>query len=246
MHALDPGGAGKAWQAMAAALPRPGSVLIISAHWEAAAPTLTSAPRLETIHDFTGFPARLYAIRYDAPGSPGLAAKVAELLSAAGLAASLDPVRGLDHGAWVPMRWMYPQIDVPVVQLSVQTRLGAAHMLAMGRALATLREEGVLVMGTGHVTHNLRDWRGHEPDAKPLPYVREFSEWLHATLEARDTQALLAWRELGPSAARAHPTKEHFLPIFTAWGAAGAAPQATRFYTKIEDAALSMDAYRFD
>lgn len=246
MHALDPGGAGKAWQAMAARLPRPQAVLAISAHWEAATPRITSGARLETIHDFSGFPAPLYALRYDAPGSPPLAERISALLEADGLPSSLDPERGLDHGAWVPLRWMYPQVDVPVLQLSVQTQLGASHMLRLGRALAQLRGEGVLVLGTGHVTHNLRDWSGGRKDAAPLPYVAQFSAWLKEVLESRDESALLAWRQRAPAASRAHPTEEHFLPIFTAWGAAGGPPRATRFYSAIEDAALSMDAWRFD
>ena len=246
MHALDPGGAGEAWRAIAESLPRPRAVLMVSAHWETTLPMLTGADRLETIHDFGGFPAPLYKLRYDAPGSPGLAEEAATLLRDAGLSPSINGCRGIDHGAWVPLRWMYPAVDVPVVQLSVQPGLGTAHHLQMGRALQPLTERDVLVIGSGHVTHNLGDWMRTRGIGGPLPYVVEFADWLEKTLTGDDGDALVHYRDRAPGASRAHPTEEHFLPLYIALGAAGGPATARRVYTGMEGAALSMDAYRFD
>lgn len=246
MHALDAGGAGLAWEASAASLPRPRAILIASAHWETQLPMLTGGARLETIHDFSGFPPELYRLRYDTAGSPELAARAAALLKAADFTSAVNACRGIDHGAWVPLRWMYPALDVPVVQLSVQTALGAAHHLRLGAALAALRDEGVLVIGSGHATHNLRDWVQHRGDPRPADYAVQFSEWVHERLVRGERDALLAWRDQAPAAARAHPTEEHFLPLFVALGAAGRSATATRVYSAIEASVLSMDAYRFD
>jgi 4,5-DOPA dioxygenase extradiol len=163
MHALDAGGAGPAWEALAASLPCPRSILMVSAHWETRLPMLTGSEQPETMHDFSGFPRELYRIRYDAKGSPGLAARAAGLLKEAGITAAANGCRGLDHGAWVPLKWMFPARDVP--QLSIQPDLGATHHLQLGEALAPLAGEGVLVIGSGHVTHNLRDWMMHRRDA---------------------------------------------------------------------------------
>jgi 4,5-DOPA dioxygenase extradiol len=245
MHALDPGGAGKAWQAMAAALPRPRAVLIASAHWETSLPMVTGGERLQTIHDFGGFPAPLYKLRYDAPGAPDIAQEAASLLQQSDLGASVNACRGIDHGAWVPLRWMYPEVDMPVVQLSVQPGLGTAHHLQLGRALQPLTQRGVLVIGSGHVTHNLRDWMTSRDAMQPLPYVTAFADWLGRTLAQDDEEALLAYRDRAPGAVQAHPTEEHFLPLYIALGAAGPHAAAQRTYAGLEGAALSMDAYEF-
>jgi 4,5-DOPA dioxygenase extradiol len=246
MHALDPGAAGQAWRAVADSLPRPRAILMVSAHWETSLPMLTGAAQLKTIHDFGGFPDPLYKLRYDAPGSPALADEAAALLREAGITLSINGCRGIDHGAWVPLRWMYPAIDVPVVQLSVQPGLGTPHHLQMGRALHPLTERDVLVIGSGHVTHNLRDWMMNHGASQPLPYVTAFSQWLENHLASDDESALLAYREQAPEAARAHPTEEHFLPLYVALGAAGSLATSRRIYSGMEGAALSMDAYRFD
>lgn len=246
MHALDPGGAGEAWRAIAGSLPRPRAVLMVSAHWETSLPMLSGADRLETIHDFGGFPESLYKLRYDAPGSPDLAREAAALLREAGISPSINGCRGIDHGAWVPLRWMYPAVDVPVVQLSVQSGLGTAHHLQVGRALQALTARDVLVIGSGHVTHNLRDWMTTRGAREPLDYVAAFSNWLLHKLASHDEQALLHYREQAPGAVRAHPTEEHLLPLFVALGAGGAMPAVQQIYAGMEGAALSMDAYRFD
>jgi 4,5-DOPA dioxygenase extradiol len=245
MHALDPGGAGAAWRAIAAELPRPRAVLVASAHWETSLPMLSGRDRHDTIHDFSGFPAPLYDLRYDAPGDPALAQQAAGLLRDAGYTPAVNACRGLDHGAWVPLRWMFPDVDVPVVQLSVQTQLGTAHHLRVGEALAPLADDGVLVVGSGHVTHNLRDWMFHRHESQPLDYVSHFAEWLHGRLAAGDLAALLAYRDSAPDAIRAHPSEEHFLPLFVALGAAGRGAAPRRAYAAVDGAALSMDAYVF-
>jgi 4,5-DOPA dioxygenase extradiol len=245
MHALDAGGAGSAWRAIAESLPKPRAVLVASAHWETSLPMLSGSERPGTIHDFSGFPPVLYRMQYAAPGSPALAQQVAALLKAAGHAPSVNGCRGLDHGAWVPLRWMYPEHDVPVVQLSVQPSLGTEHHFRLGETLAPLADDGVLVIGSGHVTHNLRDWAMHRNDAAPLEYVAQFADWLQQRLAAGDRDAVLAYRDRAPSAVRAHPSEEHFLPLLVAWGAAGAGPRVNRVYSAIEGAALAMDAYLF-
>ncbi len=246
MHALDPGGAGPAWQAIAAALPRPRAIVVASAHWETSLPMLSGGERLATIHDFGGFPAELYRVRYDVPGSPETALRAAALLGEAGWTPAIESLRGIDHGAWVPLRWMYPGRDVPVIQVSVQTPLGPAHHLRLGEALAPLADEGVLIVGSGHVTHNLHDWFRHRGDAQPLAYVETFSAWLADALAANDREALVEYRQRGPGAVRAHPTEEHFLPLLVALGAAGPQAVAKRVHAGIDAAALAMDAYRFD
>ena len=245
MRAVDPGEPGAAWHAIAKALPRPKAVLMVSAHWETSVPMATGNAKPETIHDFGGFPDALYKLRYAAPGAPALAAQVVDLLKGAGFAAGIDGCRGLDHGAWVPMRHMYPEHDVPVAQLAVQPGRDTAHHLAMGRALAPLAREGVLVIGSGHVTHNLRDWMANRGAREALPYAASFATWLADTLAKRDDEALLAYREQGPGGARAHPSEEHFLPIYVAWGAAGPDAVAERVYQGFDGPALAMDAYAF-
>lgn len=246
MTALEPGAAGEAWAALARSLPRPRALLVASAHWETGLPMLTGNPKPSTIHDFGGFPDALHAIVYPAPGAPDVASEAANLLKAAGITAGVDGCRGLDHGTWVPLLHMYPDASVPVVELSLQPERGAAHHLALGAALAPLADEGVLVIGSGHVTHNLRDWMMHARRGGELAYVPAFAQWLAGRLEAGDVEALVDWRDRGPEAARAHPTDEHFLPLLVAFGAAGERSRVTRVHHEIVGGALSMDAYRFD
>jgi len=245
MHAVHAGAAGRAWTALGSTLTRPRAILIASAHWETSVPMLTGNPKPQTIHDFGGFPPELYQQRYPAPGAPELAARAVALLKDADIAAGIDGCRGLDHGAWVPLKWMYPQYDVPVVQLSIQPELGAAHHLRLGRALAPLLEREVLIIGSGHTTHNLRDWMSNPRRDEPLRYVEAFSTWLHERLQAHDADAVSAYREQAPDATRAHPTEEHFLPLFVAWGAAGTDARAERVVSGYEAGALSMDSYLF-
>ncbi|HEV7412031.1 MAG TPA: class III extradiol ring-cleavage dioxygenase [Casimicrobiaceae bacterium] len=245
MHAIEPGAAGVAWAALGRELPRPRAVLIASAHWETSVPLLTGNPAPQTIHDFGGFPDELFRLQYAAPGDPALAEDAVALLKAAGVTAGIDGCRGRDHGAWVPLRWMYPDADVPVVQLAIQPELGAAHHLRVGRALAPLADDSVLIVGSGHTTHNLRDWMSNPRRQEPLRYAQAFAEWLHDRLIAHDVDALVAWRKRAPEAVRAHPSDEHFLPLFVALGAAADDAKVERFVEGFEAGALAMDSYRF-
>ena len=244
MHALDPGAAGEAWRSLGRRLPRPRAVVIASAHWETNLPMLTGNPKPETIHDFSGFPEPLYKLRYPAPGAPGVAQRAQALLKDAGIAAGIDGCRGLDHGAWAPLLYAYPDADVPVVQLSIQPPLGPRHHIAVGRALRPLLNEQILIVGSGHMTHNLRDWgRGA---GKPQPYAREFQQWVKQKIEVHDLESLAEYRSLNPHGARAHPTDEHFLPLFIALGAAREQAKPERIFDAIESGALAMDAYVFN
>lgn len=244
MHALQAGAAGEAWAALGRRFGKPRALVSASAHWETSLPMLTGGERPETIHDFTGFPEPLYRLRYPAPGNPELAQRVQALLKTAGLAAAIDGCRGLDHGAWSPLLYMYPDADVPVVQISVQPALGTRHHLALGRSLRALSEDGILVMGSGHITHNLRDRVRGASEA--LPYAREFQQWVREKIEAHDLDGLTDYRSLSPHGARAHPTDEHFLPLFFALGAAPENYRPERVFDDIEGGSLAMDAYVFN
>ena len=244
MHALHPGAAGEAWAALGRDLPRPRAILISSAHWETQVPMLTGSARPETIHDFFGFPEPLYKLRYPAAGSAEVAQKAQALLRAAGFTAAIDGTRGLDHGAWSPLLYMYPDADIPVVQLAVQPELGPRHHVHLGRALRSLSDEGVLIIGSGHLTHNLRDW-DRSGRAAPMQYAVEFQDWVKRRIEEKDLDALADYRSKSPHGVRAHPTDEHFLPLFVALGAAREQAQPKRIFDAIESGALAMDAYVF-
>lgn len=230
---------------LSATLPRPQAILVVSAHWESAAPTVNAVARNETIHDFFGFPRALYELRYPAPGDPALAQRIADLLGAAGFPTGIDRARGLDHGAWVPLLLSWPTADIPVLQLSVQTGLGPHHALAIGRALAPLRKQGVLIVGSGSFTHDLRRFRGQPVDAPESADVAEFSAWMDAAIGRADVAALLDYRAQAPHARDEHPTEEHILPLFTAMGAACGDGRTQRLHRSTEHAILRMDAYGF-
>jgi 4,5-DOPA dioxygenase extradiol len=232
-------------QQLGAEIARPAAILVISAHWETAVPAVSAVERNETIHDFGGFPRALYEMRYPAPGSPSVAARVADLLRAGGLDCRIDRSRGLDHGAWVPLRLMYPHADIPVLQLSLQPHLGPGHHLAIGRALAPLRQEGVLIIGSGSFTHDLSEFRGHGPNDPAPDWVNGFAEWFHAALIDNATDALLDYRRRAPFAAKNHPTEEHLLPLFAALGAAGENAKAERLHASATYSVLRMDVYAF-
>jgi 4,5-DOPA dioxygenase extradiol len=253
MYALGGDPAAGAWRALGRELPRPRAVLVATAHWESGQPMVSAAARPGTIHDFGGFVPALHQLRYPAPGAPQLAQRAAALLGQAGLAAATDAGRGLDHGAWVPLLHMYPQADVPVAQLSVQPSLGPAHHLRVGAALAALAGEGVLIVGSGALTHNLGDWAGFVRDhglvpsvQPPVPYVTEFRDAVDAALRRGDIDWLAQYRERAPHARRAHPTEEHFLPLLVAYGAAGAGATVERIDLGVDAGFLAMDAYRFE
>jgi 4,5-DOPA dioxygenase extradiol len=245
MLALTPGPAHDFLTGLGATLARPRAILVASAHWETAHPMVNGPTRNRTIHDFAGFPRALYALHYDAPGDPALAEQIDDLLAAAGLRAGIDHVRGLDHGAWVPLMLAWPDADVPVVQLSVQPHLGPAHHLEVGRALAPLRAQGVLVLGSGSFTHDLSRFQGQGPDAHEAPDVAEFAAWMDTALREGRRCDLLTYRRKAPHAVAQHPTEEHLLPMFVAMGAAGHAVRAERLHASISYGVLRMDAYAF-
>jgi 4,5-DOPA dioxygenase extradiol len=232
--------------ACAAALATPRAIIVASAHWDTATPRVGCAGRLQTIHDFRGFPAPLYALDYPASGSPEAAAEVLEALRAAGIQGEADGARGLDHGAWVPLRLMFPEAGVPVIPLSIQGRGGPRGAWRLGQALAPLRARGFLTIGSGNITHNLHDYALARRDGGRVPaYVRAFADWVAEQLAARDIVALLDYRRLAPAAAQAHPSEEHLLPLFVALGAGGETAQAVRFHAGIDDDVLAMDAWAF-
>lgn len=245
MHAIHAGAAGEVWAALTKQMPKPKAVLMVTAHWESNLPMLSGNPKPAMIYDFGGFPEALYRINYPAPGSPEIAARAQALLKAAGFTAGIDGCRGFDHGTWVPLLKMYPDADVPVVQLSVQTAMHPRHHYDVGRALAPLTKEGVLIVGSGHLTHNLRDWMQSRGQTAHAPYAEKFQRWVFDQLAAHDVDALTAYRSQSPDAVRAHPTEEHFLPLFVALGAAGKDAEPERVFAGFEGAALAMDAYRF-
>jgi len=226
--------------------PKPKAILVASAHWETIgepAVSLTSQP--ETIHDFGGFPRDLFEIQYPAPGAPEVAERARSLLQAAGFAVKASSTRGLDHGAWVPLRLMYPKADIPVFQVSVLQRASPAEHFRLGQALAALRDEGVLIIGSGSITHNLYEFRGHDIDADVPEWVNEFDVWMKDRLEANDAAAVLNYREVAPSAVRNHPSEEHISPLFVAMGAAGDSAKVTRLHGSYEYGVLGMDTYAF-
>ncbi len=222
----------------------PRAIVVASAHWETADPEVGAAPRPETIHDFYGFPRELYQHRYEAPGDPALAERVVGLLCDAGFAAKTDTKRGLDHGAWVPLLLAYPAADIPVLQLSIQPARGPAHHLKLGRALAPLVADDVLILGSGSAVHALRRLEWGSGD-QPAPWAKEFDDWVAEHLAKGDEAALLDYRHQAPHALDAHPRDEHFLPLFVAWGAAGAGARSERLHTSFTHGSLSMAAYRF-
>lgn len=246
MTALDPGLVGERLAELGATLPRPRAILMASAHWLGHQPMVSAAAHPETLHDFGGFPEPLYQLQYPAPGDPALAREVAGMLHAAGMPTHIEGNRGLDHGAWVPLRFLYPNADIPVLQLSIQPRLGPEHQLRVGRALAPLRAQGVLLVGSGSITHNLHDF-GRYRDGMEAPYVRPFITWVEQRLAADDVPALLDYRARAPGALEAHPTDEHLLPLHFAMGAAGGVRLgAHRMDAGIDAGILAMDIYRFD
>ncbi|HVD04203.1 MAG TPA: class III extradiol ring-cleavage dioxygenase [Candidatus Dormibacteraeota bacterium] len=200
-------------------LPRPRGILIVSAHWEAAPLTISATSTVPLVYDFWGFPQHYYQVSYPAPGAPWLAERVTQLLSTSGQAVHQARERGLDHGAYIPLVEMYPDADIPVLQLSMPT-LDPETLLLMGRRLAPLRNEGVLIIGSGFFTHNLHALReAPEADSSPPAWSAEFDQWGQEALSSRDVDALLDFEHKAPSGKLAHPRTEHFAPLFVTLGA---------------------------
>lgn len=239
--ALRPGAAGALLQRTAEALPRPRALLVVSPHWRTPDLRVGSSARPPTIHDFRGFAPALYAVRHPAPGHPELAARTLQLLRQAGQDARADPQRGLDHGAWVPLRHLDPDATLPVFQVSMPADLDAPGAVALGRVLAPLRQEGVLLIGSGSLTHNLHEFfSGRTEDAG---YAAAFVRWVRAAVQRADHAALAETLSRAPHAARAHPTPEHFLPLLVALGAAWGEPASTVLDGGWDSPVLSMESY---
>lgn len=233
-------------EGLGATLGRPKAVVVVSAHWEAPEARVTAAPWPPTIHDFGGFSAELHRRRYPAPGDPALAAELARALGAAGIASALDPGRGLDHGAWVPLALLYPAADIPVLQVAIDPDAGPAWHLRLGQALRPFRERGVLVIGSGSLTHNLGEVRWSRPDEPPPAWVDAFADWIAEAIEAGRTADLLDYRRKAPHAVRNHPTDEHLMPLFAALGAGAEGGSGRRLHTGHSFGVVAMDAYAFD
>jgi 4,5-DOPA dioxygenase extradiol len=246
MLALQDSPARRFLQGLGKTLERPKAIVVVSAHWETrGGPAVSLAQQPETIHDFGGFPRALFEMQYPAPGALEPAQRAAALLEAHGIPVVQSAQRGLDHGAWVPLSLMYPDADIPVAQLSVVRGASPAEHERLGRALAELRNEGVLVVGSGSLTHNLYEFRGQGIDAPVPQWVSEFEAWMKTRLENSDRAALLDYRRTAPFAAQNHPTEEHLLPLFVAMGAAGPEARATQLHASFEHGVLAMDAYAF-
>jgi 4,5-DOPA dioxygenase extradiol len=220
------------------------AVLVISAHWQTACPAVGAGEQPETIHDFGGFPEVLYQITYPARGAPKLAAEVAGLLEGAGLQCEIDTRRGLDHGAWVPLSLMFPAADIPVTQLSIQKELDPAAHLAVGAALADLRREGILVIGSGGAVHPL----GYVtfPSPTPFDWAVAFDDWLTDAVQRGDREALVDYQARAPFPERAHTYPDHYMPLLVALGAAGPSAKGKLLHQSWEYGFLSMGMYAFD
>jgi 4,5-DOPA dioxygenase extradiol len=257
MIALEPREAGHFMQrlgpAIHAAFGKPRAVLIASAHSLTREPVLMAAAQHHAVYDFGGFDPRLNQMRYDAAGAPALAQQVAVLLKAAGLASHVVDAGGLDHGIWTPLRYLWPQADVPVLPLAWPPQWPPAELLKLGRALAALADDGVLIIGSGSITHNLRRVFASgslhpQADAAATPESTAFRDWFAQRSAAGDWAALCDYRQQAPHAVLMHPTDEHLLPFFIAAGAAGAGVAETagqRIHASLTFGDLGMDAYAF-
>lgn len=227
---------------LGAELPRPKAILVFSAHWETgAAPAVSLATHPETIHDFGGFPQALFDIRYQPAGAPDVAERAAELFAAADIPVGRHRSRGLDHGAWVPLRHLLPDAQLPVFQVSLPHDLDTAGALRLGQALAPLRARGVLVVGSGSMTHNLYEFRHAQADA--ADYAVEFTHWIRQAVNSNAVDKLVDYRQRAPHALRAHPTEEHYLPLLVAMGARSGDEPAHVIDGGITNGVLSMESY---
>ncbi len=227
---------------LGATLGRPKAIVAVSPHWMTRTREVKSPERYTTWHDFGGFPDELYTLRYEAPGSAELRAQVQQLLGDSHVVSLPSEDRKLDHGVWVPLLLMYPAADIPVVQVSA-TWDTPREYLRVGRALAPLAQDGVLLLGSGGFVHNLREVQfdgGEIPD-----WAQRFHDWADARVRAGDWDALCDYRRLAPDAERAHPTEDHFLPLFFAAGAAGVGAAASALHNSFSHGSLSMAAYGF-
>ena len=246
MLALQDSPARRFLSALGKTLPTPKAIVMVSSHWEpGSGPAVSTAADMETIHDFGGFPPELFAIQYPAHGAPEVAEKVRQRLETAGYAVQVSQQRGLDHGAWVPLMLMYPQANIPVFQVSILRGATAGEHERLGQALAPLRYENVLVIGSGSLTHNLYEFRGQDLESPAPAWVIDFRNWMKDALLEGRRDALLDYRRQAPAAKRNHPTEEHLMPLFVAMGASGNNSSAEQLHSSYEYGILAMDAYQF-
>jgi 4,5-DOPA dioxygenase extradiol len=240
--ALNPGLLGERLRGMTPRIGEVTAVLVVSAHWQSRGVRVMTTDLPETLHDFGGFPPELYRLEYPSPGSPSVARAAGKLLTDQGFHVSEDGQRGLDHGAWVPMLHLFPDARVPLFQVSMPYDLDTAGAWRLGRALGPLRASGVLIVGSGSLTHNLYEVRQNGSVSEP--YAREFAGWVREAVLGRDTDRLIRYRRNAPHAERAHPTEEHFLPLLVALGASAACDDAPEVIEGgMTYGVLSMDSY---
>jgi len=245
MLAIEDGPARRFLANYGATLGKPTAIVVASAHWLTAAPTVSLAEAPETIHDFGRFADELFTLSYKAPGAPAMARAVWRLLEEAGISTRTHPDRGFDHGAWIPLRLMYPDADIPVAQLSIQPDLGPEHHFRVGRALRPLHEQGVLILGSGSLTHNLGVLLANPAETRTPVWAETFATWISDALTGGRVQDLLDYRKRAPYAAQNHPTDEHLLPLFIALGAGGDGAAPRRLHASFTSGVLAMDAYAF-
>lgn len=226
--------------ALGAGLSKIKAVLVVSPHWQTNQLEVMTTAQPETIHDFYGFPEALYELQYPVQGCPALASEAASLLKVAGLDCAVNSIRGLDHGAWVPLMHLFPEANVPAFQISLPYTARPEMAYALGQAIAPLKEQGVLILGTGGITHNLGHFMRRDVD---LSYVAKFGDWVRKAILENRVEDLLNYRQLAPSAAQAHPTDEHFLPLFVALGSRSADEVLEVIDGGISYDILCMDAY---
>jgi 4,5-DOPA dioxygenase extradiol len=244
-YAIEPGLAGAQLGALGRLLGKPRAIVVVSPHWMTSELEITATERAQTVHDFGGFPRSLYDLQYPAPGAPALALQIQQQLAKSGMPAHLDVLRGLDHGAWVPLLHLYPDADVPTLQVSLPYDANPNSAYALGQALAPLADDGVLIIGSGSLTHNLYEVRMSASEEGAAEYAQEFSAWIRQAVAAGDLARLRQALDLAPHAARAHPTTEHFLPLLVAAGAALEHTPVTVLNGGIRHGVLAMESYLF-
>lgn len=246
MTAVESGPYHDALREFGASHPKPRAIVAVSGHWEQGPPLgVTAWTGHDLIYDFYGFPPELYRLTYPVPGSPEIAREVVRLLGEHSIECRPQANRGLDHGVWVPLRLMYPAADVPVVQLSQPQVRTPRQLFRLGEMLAPLRDQGVMIMGTGGVVHNLRMLQGFEK-TNPVDWAVEFDQWFKKRLEARDWEVLFSYREKAPYAREAAPTTEHFDPLFVALGAAGKGDELHHIYEAIHMGNMSLRTFSLE
>jgi 4,5-DOPA dioxygenase extradiol len=243
--AIEPGLAGAQLGELGRLLGKPQAIVVVSPHWMTRSVAITATEHPQTIHDFGGFPRALYDLQYPAPGAPALAVRVQQQLVSSGIEASLDTRRGLDHGAWVPLLHLYPDANIPTLQVSLPIDTDEHSAFKLGEALRPLAQEGVLIIGSGSLTHNLYEFRMGASEEDAADYAEEFSVWVRQAVLDGDMTRLARAQELAPHADRAHPTTEHFLPLLVAAGAASTPNPVTVLNGGIRHGVLAMESYVF-